>query len=52
MSGNAWTSNNRRSRDAPTHEQHTPVKGFNAQETRDALKNGMDYDLSSMLKHN
>lgn len=45
MSGNAWTMNNRRSRDGPTHEQHTPVKGFNAQEIRDALKKGMASDL-------
>ncbi|KAL9119567.1 MAG: hypothetical protein Q9187_003881 [Circinaria calcarea] len=50
MSGNAWTTNNRRSRDSPTQEQHIPVKGFNAQETRDALKKAIASVAAEDLK--
>lgn len=44
VSGNAWVPNERVNRDGaqygPPQDQHTPVRGFNAQETKDALKKG------------
>ncbi|KAL8971823.1 MAG: hypothetical protein Q9183_000868 [Haloplaca sp. 2 TL-2023] len=43
MSGNAWVTNDRASRDpmqhAPAQEQHVALNGFNAQDARDSLKN-------------
>lgn len=43
-SGNAWVPNERGNRDGtqsgPPQDQHTPVRGFNAQETKDALRKG------------
>ncbi|KAI4217215.1 MAG: hypothetical protein LQ351_000524 [Letrouitia transgressa] len=43
MSGNAWV-NNDRNRENPQHgssqEQQVPIRGFNAQEMREALRKG------------
>lgn len=45
MSGNAWANNDRGSRETfqqgPSQEQHVPVNGFNAQDARNILKNGV-----------
>ena len=38
VSGNVWATNDRGS--GPPHEKHTSVNGFNAHETRDALRKG------------
>lgn len=44
MSGNAWVPNERGNRDGAQHgrpqDQHTPVRGFNAQEAKDTLRKG------------
>ena len=44
MSGNAWVPNERGNRDGaqygPPQDQHTPVRGFNVQETKDTLRKG------------
>ena len=45
MSRNVGVNNDRENRDwashGPPQEQHVPVRGFNALEVRDTLKNGM-----------
>ncbi|MCJ1298577.1 hypothetical protein MMC08_001367 [Hypocenomyce scalaris] len=46
MSGNAWAPNERGNRDSahygPPQDQHMPVRGFNAQDTKEALKKGFN----------
>lgn len=45
MAGNAWVNNDRGNREAsqpgPAQEQHVSVNGFNAQDARNVLRNGL-----------
>ena len=51
--GNAWTSSDRFGKDGALpnvlQEQHVPVYGFNAQETRGMLKKGLKSPILSRL---
>ncbi|KAL8654735.1 MAG: hypothetical protein Q9210_001318 [Variospora velana] len=45
MAGNAWVNNDRGNREVPqqvpAQDQHVSVNGFNAQDARNFLKNGL-----------